>query len=98
MSDLTDLHGCRVLIVESGTTRFGAQLQEVIEREGAESLVARDLSTALECCSQFSFDAALINVENRAIADRLGLPFLLYAIGRSTVEGIVGRLGRLLAA
>ncbi len=87
---------CSILIVESEVSPFVVRLQTVLEQRGAETLVARDQQLALQRNEQFSFTAALVNAEHRALLARLGIPALLY-VRTEAPRAIVDGLEKLLA-
>jgi ActR/RegA family two-component response regulator len=90
-------HQRSILVVESEVSPFVLRLQVALEQRGAETLVARDQQTALQRSEQFTFSAALVNVEHRALVPRLGIPALLY-VRTETPREIVDGLEKLLAA
>lgn len=91
------LDGHSILIVESGLSSFITALQAAIDGLGAESLVARDAATAIERCRRFKFSAALINIEHEAVAEKFGIPTLLYR-GSEKAEDIVASLEGVLSS
>jgi ActR/RegA family two-component response regulator len=94
---MDDLSHHSILVVETRLTPHVAHLQQALERVGAETVVARDADTAQERCRQFKFSAAVVNVEHRALAEQLGLPYILYA-PTEKATAILATLARLLYA
>lgn len=93
------LHGHSILIVEPEVGPFVTALQAAIDNAGAETLVARDVATALQRCEQFRFSAALVNAEHRSVLEGLterNVPALLY-VRTETPKAIVASVERLLA-
>lgn len=87
-----------ILILETEVGQFATDLQDALDRLGAESLIARDAGVALQRCDQFDFSAALVNANHSHVLEELtarGIPALSY--NRSEEPGaIVGSLVRLL--
>jgi hypothetical protein len=93
------LQGHSILIVEPEVGPFIARLQAAVDDLGAETLVVRDPTAALERCERFSFSAALVNTDHRPLLDELtarNIPALLY-IRAEGPNAIVGSLGRMLS-
>jgi CheY-like chemotaxis protein len=87
---------CSILIVESEISSRVLRLQALLEERGAETLVARNVETALARCRQFEFAAALVNAEHRTLAGRLAMPALVYA-NTEHPKRVADSLERLLA-
>lgn len=88
-----------ILIVESEIGPFDLELQRALVDAGAETLVARDVPTALLRHRQFEFTAAVVNVEHAALNEGVDIRTLIYGtdeVGRSPAT-IVAHLSRLLA-
>lgn len=91
------LHGHVVLIVEPDVGLFVVQLQDAIEQNRGESVVARDPATAFVRCTRFQFSAALVNSQHRDMIGKLTMPAVLY----EPIDGyrsVIERLKSLLAA
>jgi hypothetical protein len=76
------LDGATILIVESEIAPFVISLQQALEGVGAQSIVAREGSEALERCNQIQFSAALLNEEHKEIENEIaarGLPVMVYS-------------------
>jgi hypothetical protein len=76
------LEGTTILIVESEIAPFVITLQQALEGVGAQSVVAREVSEALERCNQTQFSAALLNEEHKEIENEIaarGLPVMVYS-------------------
>lgn len=86
-----------ILIIAPGVSLFVVQLQDAIEAERGECVVARDVATALARCRRFNFTAALVNMQHRDIVGQLTMPAILY----EPMEGhlsIIARLKALLSS
>lgn len=90
------LQGQNILIVEPRVDSFISELQRTLAAAGAESLVARDASTALTRMDEFPFTAVVAHVDEAAIKDCVMLPTLLYgtADAKRDPQAILGRLAR----
>ena len=76
------LEGKTILIVESEIGPFVISLQQALEGVGAQSVVAREGSEALERCNQIQFSAVLLNEEHKEIENEItarGLPVMVYS-------------------
>jgi hypothetical protein len=91
------LHGYVILIVEPGVISFVSELQDAIERDRGESIVARDPPAALARCARFRFSAALVNTEHRDMVGKLMMPVVLYQ-PQEGHQSILARLEMLLSA
>jgi hypothetical protein len=93
---LMPLHGHVILIVEPDIS-FASELQNLIDADRGESIVARDPPTALQRYATFHFTAALVNTRHRDMVGTLMMPVVLY----QTQEGerpVLVRLKMLLSA
>ena len=74
------LPGHAILIVESETTAFVIRLQAAIQETGAETLVVRDPYSAdgEERLREFAVSAAVINAQHGRLAERRGIPCVVY--------------------
>jgi hypothetical protein len=67
-----------ILIVESEIGPFVLELQRMLGRAGAKTLVARDVPTALLRNREFEFTAAAVNAEHEALTSAMDIPTLVY--------------------
>ena len=91
------LHGYVLLIVEPAVTSFVSDLQDAIEAERGETVVARDPAAALARCKQFQFTAALVNMDHRDMVGKLMMPVVLYR-PQEGHRSVLARLHMLLSA
>ena len=80
----------RFLIVDPRTDEFIDELQEALERAGAETLVARHVADALSALRRFGFDAVLVGEPGKpeslqTLRDASGLPVVPYT-GRKVAK------------
>ena len=75
------LTGHSILIIDTNATAYVGRLRVAIQDAGAESTTAGAAGTARECVKRFKFSAAVVNVEHRALAEELGILYLLYSPG-----------------
>jgi hypothetical protein len=68
---------CTILRDRSDAGVFVGQLQDGIEQERGESVVARDPATAPVRCGRFQFSAALVNSQHRDMVGKLTMPAML---------------------
>jgi hypothetical protein len=91
------LHGYVILVVEPDVTSFVSELQDAIERERGECVVARDPPAALTRCARFQFSAALVNTDYRDMVGKLMVPVVLYRRYEGH-QSVLARLEMLLSA
>jgi hypothetical protein len=90
-----DLSGHTILIVEPNVTPFTARLQAAIDREGAKSILVRTAPEASNQIKQSRFSAAVLNADHRALAEELGIQYVLYVPSEPPAM-IIAELARLL--
>jgi hypothetical protein len=73
-----DLSGHTILIVDPNVTPFTARLQAAVEREGAASILVRTAADASDRIKEARFSAAVLNADHRALAEELGIQYVLY--------------------
>lgn len=72
-----DLHGHRILIIDSQRVAFARNVQQAIRREGAVAFVSRDPVNAIERAKRIDVSAAPIGADHWALVGRLGIPVQL---------------------
>lgn len=70
--------GHSILIVQPDIGPFAARLQAAVDHAGAQTVVARDVKTALHRCAEFQFSAVLLNANQREAAAHLQPRCLIY--------------------
>ena len=75
------LIGHSILIIDTNAAAYVVRLRAAIHDAGAKSIIARTAGTARERVKRFKFSAAVVNVEHRALAEELGILYLLYSPG-----------------
>ena len=73
-----DLSAHTILVVEPNVTPFTARLQAAIEHEGARSILVRTAAEASDRIKQSRLTAAVVSAEHRALAEQLGIQYVLY--------------------
>src|SRR5437763_6559958 len=73
-----DLSAHTILVVEPNVTPFTARLQAAIEHEGARSILVRTAAEASDQIKQSRLTAAVVSAEHRALAEQLGIQYVLY--------------------
>jgi hypothetical protein len=90
-----DLSGHTILIVEPNVTPFTARLRAAIEREGAVNVLVRTAADASHRIKQSRFSAAVLKADHRALAEELGIQYVLYTPSEPPAT-IIAELARLL--
>jgi len=90
-----DLSGHTILIIETHVTPFTARLEAAVEHAGGQTILARTAAAASDRVAEARISAAAVNLEHRATAEVLGLPYVLYAPSEPP-GAIVAGLARLL--
>jgi hypothetical protein len=96
-----NLEGRRILIVESEVA-FGPELQDALERVGAETVIVRDpySDEGARRIAAYAVCAAVINDQHRNVANTLNVPVLVYgqhAEVPARADAIMHALKRLLS-
>jgi hypothetical protein len=71
---MVELRGHTILIVEPEVDRFILQVQQMLQRSGAVTMVARNPATAIARTEQIDFSGAVVNHQHAELSQELGGP------------------------